>query len=644
MCEKEDFASGAAFAEFLKTCGSRLSGVIIPMEIGSGNRCAQELFGLDLLEWTRWSCPLLERIPVLVVSWLSFERLQRLRPTLLLAQGETRFLRLPAPPKSLERFVECLRLGVRFQDGGSWEAVRGSNSMDAASTHHDLANDYYGAHRLWSGYKAALRSAQGKGRITQLLSAEIERTHKTKFEWEEGLQAKLRQPHILRFQASANHDEFPAYQSLDDQEQSINIQLLESHLLNGLTSSTRVLMIDDEFEKGWGEVLLNVLFKKDAFTYKLEHEAVYSEPNGSSPSGISSRMWARMVCVDSAERGRYWLDYWGEMPLSRMAENHPRAVWEREWATALQMEASQSPDLEDILGHATTGSVDSPTARPKDVTTIVLLDLRLDRQSQQQRIFDVTNLSSIRLRSDLKTERPSLPIIMFTASRNAITATQIMRNSTDADGWYVKEAPDVPPDDDNSAQGVFYLLDRMHLFSQLHLWYRDSLEWDVDRRLEYAHFYNNSHRDQILELIDQDATRVFDCVRAGTTGWDIGGYPTYLAFIQEQAPKRRFEIEITLVARRVALGTLLLTATAEAGELRWNAEMFNRMLPGSPHSRNVKAVYDKLNFNRVLWLRTRDIHTQLLSQEVEWLRRIEWPAEKRYPIDRFLKRAYSELS
>jgi len=68
------------------------------------------------------------------------------------------------------------------------------------------------------------------------------------------------------------------------------------------------------------------------------------------------------------------------------------------------------------------------------------------------------------------------------------------------------------------------------------------------------------------------------------------------------------------------------------------------MLPGSPHSRNVKAVYDKLNFNRVLWLRTRDIHTQLLSQEVEWLRRIEWPAEKRYPIDRFLKRAYSELS
>lgn len=638
FCQEDEFADGASFIKALRDLKTDVLGIIIPLELKTRLHCAQELLGLDLLEWSRWAGSPLEQTPVLALSWFTFEKLQRLRPSLLLSHSATQFLRLPASPGTLERFVEDVRLCRFAQEGGSWEAVRGGAAVDSALTHHDLANDYYGAYRLWVGYAAALKQTQRILGSSVDLTLETERVANVSFAWTGRLEKKLDQPHVRRFQASAEHDEFPAYPEPNEQERLDTYRMLLSHLTVGVGAETRVLFVDDQFKKGWSEVLLEILFQVEAFTYETEHEAVYAEAQRGTPQKSPQPMWARFVCVDSAERARLWLDYWGLMPLQKKEAVQARAAWAKEWASTLHIGVEESSELQDILGHSSAGSVDAPSARPKDATTIALLDLRLESQ-HQPRIFNVADLDSIRLRTDLKMQQPALPIIMFTASRHAITSTQIMRNSSDADGWYVKEAPDVPPNDENTARGVLYLLDRVHLFSQLHLWYRESLEWDSERKLEYAHFYNSIYRAEVLRHIEAHATRIFEHVRAGTTGWDNGGYPTYFVFIQERAPVQRFEVELTLVARRVALATLLLTATAEAGEIRWNADEFNRILPGSPHARQVKAVYDKLNFNRVLWLRTRDIHTQLLPEEVEWLSQIQWPRAMCKPIERFLARA-----
>lgn len=642
ICADQEFADGASFVAALRSMATPPLGIIIPLELPITFHYAQELFGLDLLEWTRWAGSHLEQMPVLALSWFTFEKLQRMRSSLLLSHSATQFLRLPASREALEHFIKNVRRGTFTQEGGEWEMVRGGATVDSALTHHDLANDYYGAYRLWTGYAAALRQTLAKFDSSVDLSREIERVASVKFAWKEKLEEKLNQPHVRRFQAQAERDEFPSYPEPNEQESSDAYQMLLSHLNFGLGAGARVLFIDDQFKKGWAEVLVRVLFRVDTFTYETEHEAVYAEARQISPGTSTQPMWARFVCVDSAERARLWLDYWGMMPLPKKGAVEARRVWAEEWARTLNTFIDESSELQDILGHSSAGSIDAPTGRPKDVTTIALLDLRLESE-HQPRIFNVADLSSIRLRSELKTQQPTLPIIMFTASRHAITATQIMRNSNDADGWYVKEAPDEPPNDENTARGVFYLLDRIHLFSQLHLWYRDSLEWDSERKLEYAHFYNSPYRAKILQHIDSHAARIFEQVRAGSTGWDLGGHPTYFAYIQEHAPVQRFDIELTLVCRRVALATLLTTATAETGELRWNADEFNRVLPGSPQARSVKAVYDKLNFNRVLWLRTRDIHTQLLLEEIQWLDQIDWPEKNRAAIQRFLSRARAEL-
>ena len=50
----------------------------------------------------------------------------------------------------------------------------------------------------------------------------------------------------------------------------------------------------------------------------------------------------------------------------------------------------------------------------------------------------------------------------------------------------------------------------------------------------------------------------------------------------------------------------------------------------------VKAVYDKLNFNQVLWMRSSGVLSQLLREEFDWLAAIQWPQQKRQAISEAL--------
>jgi hypothetical protein len=107
---------------------------------------------------------------------------------------------------------------------------------------------------------------------------------------------------------------------------------------------------------------------------------------------------------------------------------------------------------------------------------------------------------------------------------------------------------------------------------------------------------------------------------------------TYLAYIQDRVPSTPFPVAQTLVARRVALAVLLWTADMTPAGPDWNTDAFVRLLPGRPTKKVVKWVYDKLNFNQVLWMRSSGVLSLLLREEIDWLAAVGWPADKRAAI------------
>jgi hypothetical protein len=63
-----------------------------------------------------------------------------------------------------------------------------------------------------------------------------------------------------------------------------------------------------------------------------------------------------------------------------------------------------------------------------------------------------------------------------------------------------------------------------------------------------------------------------------------------------------------------------------------------RLLPGRPLKKDPKWVYDKLNFNQVLWMRSSGILSQLLKEEIDWLKALRWPKEKKKVVLEALSR------
>jgi hypothetical protein len=72
-----------------------------------------------------------------------------------------------------------------------------------------------------------------------------------------------------------------------------------------------------------------------------------------------------------------------------------------------------------------------------------------------------------------------------------------------------------------------------------------------------------------------------------------------------------------------------LTADVRGEGLEWNAVAFDRFLPGRAIHDLVIAVYDKLNFNQVLWMRSSDLLSQLLREEFDWLGNLQWTDDRR---------------
>ena len=615
-----------------------LCGIVLPVELDIKPHFRQDLRGLDVLEWTRFAGEQFRQLPVLAVAWQDLESILRQRLSPLLLHAYTVFSRLPDAVERIPDFIAQVREG-RFRAAGlPWERVLWGSDYDVHQvTHHDLANDFYAAERLWQGYRYALRDAAVGGQSA--VGNEVNRSDHVVFPWQDQLQRKLTSPFFQRYQSLSSNAELPAYPDLVDVDAKA---LITKHVVCGLAANLRILMIDDEWQKGTGDVLLNVLFRQSLFTYRSEHEAVYSE-NKALPRQEAS--WARMVCVDSVERAENWLRYWSVLPPTETDSGDEEDLtrqWCAEWLQILGRRAPQNGEhsVEDVLAHGSQ-CVDHPKARPVDVLTVVVLDLRLNRE-QVRPIYHPSELPSLQFRSRLKALDQDIPVLMFTASRQANNAMAAMRQSDETDGWLVKEAPDVPMDDANSSRAALYLIERLHSLSELYSWYRPELEWSNEERSTYSRLHLHPDRDNILEYISVRSTELFNGMLEGRFQRTALQFKDFIA---KEAPKRRLSIEQVLISRRIVVAALLWTCKPEPKTPEWDVDAFSELLPGAyDRKRIIKAPYNRVNFNTVLWMRTRDILVQLLKEEIQWLWDLPWPEFRRVQIHSYLSQANSLLS
>jgi hypothetical protein len=273
--------------------------------------------------------------------------------------------------------------------------------------------------------------------------------------------------------------------------------------------------------------------------------------------------------------------------------------------------------------------------------TVVILDLRLSR-NQVQPIYHPSELPSLQFRSRLKALNQDVPVLMFTASRQANNALAALQNSNESDGWLVKEAPDVLMDDANSSRAALYLIERLHSLSELYSWYRPELEWSNQERSAYSRLHLHPDRENILRHVSVQSTELFNGMLEGRFK---GVGLQFKEFVAKEAPKRRLSIEHVLISRRIVVAAVLWTCRPDPKSPGWaerEVDAFSELLPGAYDKRRIiKAPYNRVNFNTVLWMRSRDILLQLLKEEVEWLWELPWPEPRRARIHSYLAHANS---
>lgn len=628
-----DWQQPVRFVDALQASGTPLAGLVVPLEMKAPGWRRQDLFGLELLSYLRWSASAeIRGIPVLALAWQPLNNILCRRFEPLLIQPAIEFCRLP---EGIERIASfCLEISTgKISPAAIREIETVANrttGLPSKVSYHNLANDYYAAHRLWKGYQSLV--SQAANEKNKFARTELARTKAVHFEWEAVLEQKLRSPLVRQFQAQRAEAQVPRYPTVDNA-----LRIIEHHVEHGVPKNLRILLVDDEFDKGAADVLLQILFQNGQFTRCLADEWVYSE----GPAKPTEPRWARLVCVRSAWLARNWLAHWGELQDDSLCSRKEWEDWLDRWRTALALGGDTSrslgPDSDEVLGENRNFIVDSKRSIPHGCTTMLLLDLRLTPVTD--RLYSIKQFPSIMLRHAIKTQKPQLPILMFTASRQMLNFIELADSMSEVDGWLVKEGPDIPVDEanNNSANAAAYLLERTNLFSNIAAWYRESCGWTTERKLSYAQLYQSPLASKVFKKIADLSSEIFDQIR-NTARSESG--QTFWAFIQSRVHGEPFPIVQTLVARRVALGTLLLTATQQSDNLEWNADEFNKLLPGRPVKKLVKAIYDKINFNQVLWMRTSSLLSQLLQEELEWLENQEWPIGRRNAVLKLLEREH----
>lgn len=596
-------------------------GIVLPLEIkDSPHQSRQDLSGIELLNWLRWSADdMLRYIPVLTVAWQSLDAVLRHTPNLLLVTCGTNFVRLPEAGQTLHRFID----GVRAKSS-AWPPmhpedlarVAGGSQAEQIS-YHDLANEYYAAHRLWEGYKYAVAEAQ--------IKAEEKRTQNVALSFTEELRHKLAKPTVKEYLGRRKQQASPVYYPITDDWQ----EMLRAHAEQGLPGDTRILMVDDEFDKGLAEVLLQMLFKASEFSFRLDGEWVYSPDD-----------WARLVCVKSTREAACWLKHWKDADtfddLNFTDETSKK--WLLRWATEVGSDVNKMRSDERkkaskwILGGGdeTARIVD---CRPAKIapTTVLLLDLHLEKRETTV-VYDPLAMTSVRLWTAVKDKTQDLPIIVFTASRQSMNYAAIMETAGKSDGWLTKEGPDItlegPKGNEHSSWAALYLLERIQMFSRLKGWYRTEFCWKIRWKIDYSNAYLSPHWPNCLGRVAGHATRIFNAIRHDESFLEKHSLNTLKSCVGKEVSDFKFIIERLLVERRVIIAALFHTAKWENNQPTWVALQFSKMMPNSTFREireaeggRLEYVNDVLNFKH-FWLNSSEaiLPKLLLPEECEWLK------------------------
>jgi CheY-like chemotaxis protein len=610
----DDWRAAERWLDVIESEAPAPLGVVLPLELPGPWGRRGELWGIELLRWLRWSgSDSVRLLPVLAVAWQPLEMILRCKHELLLISPGTRFVRLPdvmdGPPSIIDRFAQHVR-AEPLKWGASKEDIDqlagGSVGEAARLTHHDLANEGYSACRLWAGYVRALRDAGG-ARPGRELTQKIAWAQGLRFPWQDELERRQRQPAFQQFQIARRALPPPQYAPIQEAE-----RIVQEHAICGLPPALRLLLVDDEFDKGLADALLRILFGDAEFTAPgpERSEWVYAEASG---EGQNNR-WVRLACVKNTTAAIHWLKHWRELDAFGDVElSTTHDIWLDAWA---------SPGL----GVNQLERIDYHTAPPAKPITVILLDLRLSRE-QPEAAYDPHDFDSLVFRRAVKDQRPDLPVIILTASRQALNYAVAMADAGSQDGWLTKEAPDVPIDDANSSRAVHYLLERLHLFSLAGEWYRPELGWSSPQMTEFNRLWQRPDRESLLGDVRQKAGEVFQAARGGR-GPKVAYGVRFLGFIQSIMPAPTCRVMQLLVARKVFLACLLDTADWSAGEPSWNVDEFKRMLPqgeGRWRNKEARGIYDVVVYTRDLWFPGRDSpFNRLLPEEYDWLLAQDW--------------------
>ena len=642
----DEWDSAERWLDCVEKVSDNLAGIVLPLELQGLSHCRSGLWGIELLRWLRWSAKgVLRLTPVLVTSWQALDKVLRRKPEMLLASSGTYFVRLPevmdGPLESFKAEVrenpEKVRADLERLDalasGGLSEALQ--------TTHHDLANEGYAAWRLWDGYRKALTDANGKGQ--QAVKERLKWANAIDFGEILKIKDKLRQPAFRQFQIARRSVPVPNNPAVDDAE-----KLVREHAAHGLPGALRILLVDDEFEKGIALSLLKILFGDVEFTSlgPNSEEWVYSEardrgqansemPGTPSPASqpipalgklvqatSTTSRWVRFACVKNTTAAMHWLEHWGELDatgdvkLSITYEN-----WRDRWAVALGRDPSTRED-DDVLrmGDATHTALDSKSRASAKPITVILLDLRLNRD-QPKSARDPNELDSVVFRRAVKHERSDLPVIILTASRQALNYAVAMAGAESQDGWVTKEAPDVPIDDANSSRAVHYLFERLHLFSMAGEWYSPELGWPTTPIRDFNELWEHQQREILLGEVRDKATEILEATK--TSGSRPAAYGVrFRRFIQSQLPSPTCKVMQLLLERKVFLACLLDTADWSGGKPSWNVETFKMRLPQGPGpwEMDVEGIYHVVPYTRDLYFPARRApFKSLLTEEGAWL-------------------------
>lgn len=616
---------GEKWVQYLTDIGKKykavgkILGIVIPLELKFDQYPRQFLHGVELLTWLRWSAEESQRyVPVLAVSFQPLESILRRTLNLLLIGSGTQHVQLPDQSEKLQKFISNVRtpnspeLRANADELYGFAAAAGNSAR--RKTYHDLANDHYAAHRLWVGYRSALNGAAINPKLKKTdkttIKQELDRVSNIRHQkLDEKIEILLNQPYVKQYLALVKQQPgTPEYPVIDNAE-----QVMLRHIKQGLPSKTRILLVDDEFDKGLADVLLQILFKQSKFTYKKgSTEWVYSEETS------LDKPLARLVCVNSTELAEHWLTHWGD--LEKTPDKHPSSEqdWLRSWAQVqgksilTQQNKLSEDDKKDIFC-----KIDCCNGRHQH--TVVLLDLRLDPGDQKD-TYKPEGLKSIQLRNRIKQKRDPAPVIMLTASRQILNYAIIMENSEKADGWLMKEGPDISPNEENSARSVHYLLQRLHRFADRREWYREEMDWKPGWIDMYDAFRSNPDWEERLAAIQTAATKCFQTIQ--NTHDNDFATTSIKDWIDAQLEIPGGDTSEQILARRLVIyGMLLLTGNINNGKLKVNPWNFSAQMPGSKsRKKDIKYPSDILNFDNLCNGGYGALATKmLLKEEYQWL-------------------------